>query len=69
MSQDGGNTGQFGTEKVFENGFPFGGRKFDGVLVSTNGDVSFIDQTIPHLRNVRDHGFHQSQAVLGDDLV
>ncbi|MDA3857428.1 MAG: hypothetical protein PF480_04135, partial [Roseovarius sp.] len=40
------NSQKFNINEVFENGFKFGGRTFNDLFVSTNGGVSFIDQTI-----------------------
>lgn len=46
IAQGDDNSEQFDITAVFENGFTFGDRTFEELFLSTNGGVSFIDQTI-----------------------
>ncbi|MDO6732141.1 hypothetical protein Q4577_19070 [Marinovum sp. 2_MG-2023] len=46
IAQGDDNSELFSISSVFENGFLFGGRTFDELFVSTNGGVTFVDQTL-----------------------
>ncbi|MBU2962989.1 hypothetical protein KO516_19570, partial [Citreicella sp. C3M06] len=48
IAQGDDNSELFSISSVFESGFLFGGRSFDELFISTNGGVSFIDQTIDY---------------------
>jgi len=46
IAQGDDNSERFDISAVFENGFSFGNRVFNELFLSTNGGVSFINQTI-----------------------
>lgn len=46
IAQGDDNSEMFDITSVFESGFLFGGRTFEELFVSTNGGVTFIDQTL-----------------------
>ncbi|WP_259916945.1 nidogen-like domain-containing protein [Jannaschia sp. M317] len=47
IAQGDDNFEQFDISEIFEDGFSFGNRIFTELFLSTNGGVSFIDETIP----------------------
>jgi len=57
IAQGDDNSEQFDITEVFENGFSFGSRTFEELFLSTNGGVSFIDQTISFTASLENTNF------------
>lgn len=57
LAQGDDNSEVFSISAVFEAGFLFGDRTFDEFFVSTNGGVTFLDQTLPFFGTFEDTDF------------